>query len=76
MSETTITDAAVGGAFPQIAAVGLGGLLVRFAGPRLAASDLARAEEDPLLPVRLREGGRLADIAPTMLEMMGLPKPD
>jgi 2,3-bisphosphoglycerate-independent phosphoglycerate mutase len=24
---------------------------------------------------RLREGGRLADIAPTMLEMAGLPKP-
>jgi 2,3-bisphosphoglycerate-independent phosphoglycerate mutase len=24
---------------------------------------------------RLREGGRLADIAPTMLAMMGLPKP-
>ncbi len=35
-----------------------GGLLVRFAGPRLAASDVARAELDPLLPVRLREGGR------------------
>ncbi|MBF9048882.1 DUF4159 domain-containing protein [Roseobacter sp. HKCCD9010] len=35
-----------------------GGLLVRFAGPRLAASDIARAEMDPLLPVRLREGGR------------------
>ncbi len=35
-----------------------GGLLVRFAGPRLAGSDLARAAEDPLLPVRLREGGR------------------
>ncbi len=35
-----------------------GGLLLRFAGPRLAASDLARLEEDPLLPVRLREGGR------------------
>lgn len=35
-----------------------GGLLLRFAGPRLAASDLARTEEDPLLPVRLREGGR------------------
>ncbi len=35
-----------------------GGLLVRFAGPKLAASDLARAEEDPLLPVRLRAGGR------------------
>ena len=35
-----------------------GGLLLRFAGPRLAASDPARAEEDPLLPVRLRAGGR------------------
>lgn len=35
-----------------------GGLLVRFAGPRLAASDVSRASEDPLLPVRLREGGR------------------
>ncbi|MEM8554990.1 MAG: DUF4159 domain-containing protein [Pseudomonadota bacterium] len=35
-----------------------GGLLVRFAGPRLAASDVSRREEDPLMPVRLREGGR------------------
>ncbi len=35
-----------------------GGLLVRFAGPRLASSDLARADTDPLMPVRLREGGR------------------
>jgi hypothetical protein len=35
-----------------------GGLLLRFAGPRLAASELGRAEEDPLLPVRLRIGGR------------------
>ncbi len=35
-----------------------GGLLLRFAGPRLAASDLSRMDEDPLLPVRLREGGR------------------
>ena len=35
-----------------------GGLLVRFAGPRLAASDLGRIAEDPLLPVRLRSGGR------------------
>ena len=35
-----------------------GGLLVRFAGPRLAASDVSRAEEDPLMPVRLRAGGR------------------
>ena len=35
-----------------------GGLLVRFAGPRLAASDVARLEPEPLMPVRLREGGR------------------
>ena len=35
-----------------------GGLLLRFAGPRLAASDLGRSAEDPLMPVRLREGGR------------------
>ena len=35
-----------------------GGLLVRFAGPRLAASDVSRAEEDTLMPVRLRAGGR------------------
>ncbi|MGC9368123.1 MAG: DUF4159 domain-containing protein [Paracoccaceae bacterium] len=34
------------------------GLLLRFAGPRLAASDVARAEEEPLMPVRLRAGGR------------------
>ncbi len=35
-----------------------GGLLLRFAGPQLAASDVARGSEDPLIPVRLREGGR------------------
>ncbi|MDT8857139.1 DUF4159 domain-containing protein [Paracoccaceae bacterium Fryx2] len=35
-----------------------GGLLLRFAGPRLAASDVSRSAEDPLMPVRLREGGR------------------
>lgn len=35
-----------------------GGLLVRFAGPRLAASDVSRREEHPLMPVRLRSGGR------------------
>jgi hypothetical protein len=35
-----------------------GGLLLRFAGPRLAGSDVSRTEEDPLMPVRLREGGR------------------
>lgn len=34
-----------------------GGLLLRFAGPRLAASDLAN---DPLLPVPLRAGGKIA----------------
>lgn len=35
-----------------------GGLLVRFAGPHLAASDVGRDALDPLLPVRLRSGGR------------------
>ena len=38
--------------------VGKGGLLLRFAGPRLAASEVSRMVEDPLMPVRLREGGR------------------
>ncbi|SFJ40531.1 DUF4159 domain-containing protein [Jannaschia pohangensis] len=41
-----------------IAWVESGGLLLRFAGPRLAASDLSRDEEDALMPVRLRSGGR------------------
>ena len=27
------------------------------------------------IPCRLREGGRLADLAPTMLEILGMPKP-
>jgi hypothetical protein len=35
-----------------------GGMLLRFAGPALAASDTGRGAEDPLLPVRLRIGGR------------------
>ncbi|WP_298851681.1 DUF4159 domain-containing protein [uncultured Ruegeria sp.] len=35
-----------------------GGLLLRFAGPRMAASDLGRDSEDTLLPARLRSGGR------------------
>lgn len=35
-----------------------GGLLLRFAGPRLAASDVSRNAADPLMPVRLRAGGR------------------
>lgn len=35
-----------------------GGLLLRFAGPQVAASDLSRDAEDALMPVRLRSGGR------------------
>ncbi|MBE9476972.1 MAG: DUF4159 domain-containing protein, partial [Proteobacteria bacterium] len=35
-----------------------GGLLVRFAGPKLAASQIGLRKEHPLLPVRLRAGGR------------------
>jgi hypothetical protein len=35
-----------------------GGLLIRFAGPRLAQSGAGQLEDDPLLPVRLRAGGR------------------
>ena len=35
-----------------------GGILLRFAGSRLAASDVGRDVEDVLMPVRLRAGGR------------------
>ena len=35
-----------------------GGLLVRFAGPRLAAAAAERDFDDPLLPVRIRAGSR------------------
>ena len=35
-----------------------GGFLLRFSGPRLAASDVSRDTLDPLMPVRLRAGGR------------------
>ncbi|MGR3761017.1 DUF4159 domain-containing protein [Roseobacteraceae bacterium NS-SX3] len=35
-----------------------GGVLLRFAGPRLAASESARSGDEPLMPVRLRAGGR------------------
>ncbi len=35
-----------------------GGMLLRFAGPKLAASDVSRSEQDPMMPVRLRVGGR------------------
>lgn len=38
--------------------INAGGLLLRFAGPRVAASDISRIDEDPLMPVRLRSGGR------------------
>ncbi len=38
--------------------VDAGGMLLRFAGPRLAASDVSRSDEHPLMPVRLRAGGR------------------
>ena len=51
---------ALGGAEPEALEdwVRKGGLLLRFAGPRLAASDLGRDAEDTLMPVRLRAGGR------------------
>ncbi len=35
-----------------------GGLLLRFAGARLAAADTARNQIEPLMPIRLRAGGR------------------
>lgn len=43
---------------PLLAWIEEGGFLLRFAGPRLAGSDVARSAEDPLMPVRLRVGGR------------------
>jgi Domain of unknown function (DUF4159)/Aerotolerance regulator N-terminal len=49
-----------------------GGLLLRFAGPRLAASDVSRMDEDPLMPVRLREGGRSVGGAMSWGEPKGL----
>ena len=49
-----------------------GGLLVRFAGPRLAASDVSRTELDPLMPVRLRSGGRSVGGAMSWGEPRGL----
>ncbi|MEY8096641.1 DUF4159 domain-containing protein [Falsihalocynthiibacter sp. S25ZX9] len=49
-----------------------GGLLVRFAGPRLAASDVSRSSEDPLMPVRLRVGGRSIGGAMSWGEPRGL----
>ncbi|KUJ76454.1 LytTR family transcriptional regulator [Ruegeria marisrubri] len=49
-----------------------GGLLLRFAGPRMAASDLGRHEEEVLLPVRLRGGGRTVGGAMSWGEAKGL----
>ncbi|SDX27950.1 N-terminal double-transmembrane domain-containing protein [Ruegeria halocynthiae] len=49
-----------------------GGLLLRFAGPRMAASDLGRDAEDVLLPVRLRSGGRSVGGAMSWGEAKGL----
>jgi len=49
-----------------------GGLLLRFAGPRIAASDLSRDTEDPLMPVRLRAGGRTVGGAMSWGEPKGL----
>jgi hypothetical protein len=43
---------------PLLEWIEAGGMLVRFAGPRIAASDVSRTDEDPLMPVRLRVGGR------------------
>jgi len=51
----TLTDAE---ARPLAEWIENGGMLVRFAGPRVAASDISRVDEDPLMPVRLRSGGR------------------
>ncbi len=49
-----------------------GGLLLRFAGPHMAASDLGRDAEDTLLPVRLRSGGRSVGGAMSWGEAKGL----
>jgi len=49
-----------------------GGMLVRFAGPRIAASDISRIDEDPLMPVRLRAGGRSVGGAMSWGEPKGL----
>ncbi len=49
-----------------------GGLLLRFAGPRLAASDAGRGADDTLLPVRLRIGGRNVGGAMSWGEPKGL----
>lgn len=68
--------------------VSKGGLLLRFAGPRMAAADPLRLADDPLMPVRLRGGGKTTggamswgapkQLAPFPAEspFHGLPLPD
>ena len=53
-----VATLAEGEELPLLEWIAKGGLLLRFAGPRLAGSDVSRAQEDPLMPVRLRAGGR------------------
>lgn len=53
-----VAKISAGAAAPLLDWVQNGGLLLRFAGPRLAGSDVSREQEDPLMPVRLRTGGR------------------
>jgi hypothetical protein len=65
----TVTETEAGAIGDWIEA---GGLLLRFAGPRLAASDVSRDAEDPLMPVRLRAGGRAVGGAMSWGEPKGL----
>ena len=53
-----VATLALAEATPLLNWIGEGGMLIRFAGPRIAASDVSRIDEDPLMPVRLRAGGR------------------
>ncbi len=53
-----VATLAAGEQAPLLDWIEAGGLLLRFAGPRLAGSDVSRSEEDALMPVRLRAGGR------------------
>ncbi len=54
--------------------VGKGGVLVRFAGPRLAESTgvVERTVVDPLIPVQLRQGGRALGSALSWAQPQGL----
>ena len=39
-------------------------------------TDQADTQKDSRRGCRLREGGRLEDIAPTLLQLLGLPQPE